>query len=268
MLGLIVVCAETGAGLTPHALLDALLGAPLLARGIAGALPTDEAVTGVLVVPADLVDKVKAEVIERFGLDEVDRVVAGGPDRKSALQAGLDALPADVDVVVVQEGARVLTPVGLVDKVVAAARAAADDNAAAVPAVVLKDVIGADEQGTLMSLDVRPQLRALQGPSAFKLAALKNALQAGAANNGGHDGGDFSEVEACARAGGSVTLVAGDDDNRLLRDAADASRALEVFARRAADYAFVYPSDLLPDDPLQKALDPSEARTGNGQSGS
>ena len=28
----------------------------------------------------------------------------------------------------------------------------------------------------------------------------------------------------------------------------------------AADYAFVYPSDLLPDDPLQGVLDPSEAR--------
>jgi hypothetical protein len=49
-----------------------------------------------------------------------------------------------------------------------------------------------------------------------------------------------------------------------VRDAADTSRALEVFSRRAADYAFVYPADLLPDDPLQKALDPAEARTSNG----
>ena len=256
MLGLIVVCAETGAGLAPHALLDALLGAPLLARGIAGALPTDEAVTGVLVVPADLVDKVKAEVIERFGLDEIDRVVAGGPDRKSALLAGLEALPADVDLVVVQEGARVLTPVGLCDRVVAAARAGSGSDGA-VPAIVLRDVVGADEGGTLMSLDVRPHLRALQGPSVFKLAALKAALAT-------TSDGEFSEVEVCVRNGGTIALVAGDDDNRLLRDAADASRALEVFARRAADYAFVYPSDLLPDDPLAKALDPSETRTGNG----
>ena len=255
MLGLIVVCAETGAGLPPHALLDALLGAPLLARGIAGALPTDEAVTGVLVVPADLVDKVKAEVIARFGLDEIDRVVAGGPDRKSALLAGLEALPADVDVVIVQEGARVLTPVGLCDRVVAATRAGSG-SVGAVAAVTLHDVVGADEGGTLMSLDVRPQLRALQGPSAFKVATLKAALAAATE-------GDFSEVEVCVKAGATIALVAGDDDNRLLRDAADASRALEVFSRRAADYAFVYPSDLLPDDPLAKALDPSEARTGS-----
>lgn len=257
MLGLIVVAAETGTGLSPHALLESLLGAPLLARGIAGALPTDEAVTGVLVVPADLVDKVKAEVVDRFGLDEIDRVVAGGPDRKGAIQAGLDALPGDVDIVVVQEGARALTPVGLVDKVVAAVRALSDDNAGAVAAVVCRDVIGADEGGSLISLDVRPSLRVLQGPAAFKLGALKAAVSSS-------PDGEFSEVEACARGGGTVTLVAGDDDNRLLRDNADTSRALEVFSRRAADYAFVYPSDLLPEDPLQKALDPSEARTGNG----
>lgn len=260
MLGLIVVAAETGTGLSPQALLDGLLGAPLLARGIAGALPTDEAVTGVLVVPADLVDKVKAEVVDRFGLDEIDRVVAGGPDRRSALQAGLDALPADVDVVIVQEGARALAPVGLVDRVVAAVRAISDDNAAAVAAVAAKDVIGADEGGSLVSLDVRPNLRVLQGPAVFKRGALSAAVAGGSA---GSDG-DFSEVESCARGGGTVSLVAGDDDNRLLRDGADASRALEVFSRRAADYAFVYPADLLPDDPLQKALDPSEARTSNG----
>jgi hypothetical protein len=82
------------------------------------------------------------------------------------------------------------------------------------------------------------------------VATLKAAL----------DGEGADEIEAVARSGASVALVEGDDDNHLLRGSADLSRALEVFSRRAADYAFVYPSDLLPDDPLQKALDPSEAR--------
>lgn len=246
MLGLIVITADTGAGLSPVSLLEPLLGAPLLARGIAGALPTGEAVTGVLVVPAELVERAKAEVIERFGLDEIDRVVAGGPDRKSAIAAGLAALPADVDIVIVQEGARCLVPVKLADAVVAAARSAD----AAIPGVSFKDVVGADEGGSLVALDVRPSLRSLQGPAAYKVATLRAALASDAAD----------EIEAVARTGATVALVDGDDDNRLLRSSADLSRAIEVFSRRAADYAFVYPSDLLPDDPLQKALDPSEAR--------
>lgn len=247
MLGLIVLTADAGAGLPSRSLLDQLLGAPLLARAIAGGLPTDEAVTGVVVVPADLVDTVRTDVVERFGLDEIDRVVAGGPDRKSALLAGLSALPADVDLVVVQEGGRVLTPVGLVDAVVKAARA----SDAAIAAVTAADLIAADESGTLIPLDSRPSLRVLQGPAAYKLAVLKSALETQI---------DDDEVEAVAKAGGSVTLVEGDDDNRLLRSGADVSRALEVFSRRAADYAFVYPSDLLPDDPLHTALDAGEAK--------
>lgn len=251
MLGLIVLAAENGTGLAPHALLDALLGAPLLARGIAAALPGDEAVTGVLVVPGDLVERVKADVVDRFGLDEIDRVVAGGPSRRAALLAGLDALPADVDYVLVQEAARVLVPTGLPDRVAAAARGA--DGAA--PAVALRDAVVADEGASLMSVDIRPRLRALQGPQCFKLAALKAAL-------GGADD-ERSEAELVAQAA-SVHLVAGDDDNLLLRDSADVGRALEVFSRRAVDFAFLYPRDLLPEDPLAKALDPGEARDGAG----
>jgi 2-C-methyl-D-erythritol 4-phosphate cytidylyltransferase len=247
MLGLIVITADAGAGLPPQALFDPLLGAPLLARGVAAALPTGEAVTAVLVVPNDLIERAKADVVDRFGLDEVDRVVAGGPDRKAAIKAGLAALPDDVDVVLIQEGARCLVPVKVADAVVAAARA----GDAAVPAAPLRDLVAADEGGSLVALDVRPSLRALQGPAAFKRATLAAALAAD---------GDAPELEAAARAGANVALIDGDDDNRLLRDSADVGRAIEVFSRRAADYAFIYPSDLLPDDPLQKALDPSEAR--------
>jgi 2-C-methyl-D-erythritol 4-phosphate cytidylyltransferase len=248
MLGLIVICADQGSGLGPHALLDPLLGAPLLARGVAAGLPADTGVTGVLVVPADLVERVRTDVIERFGLDEVDRVVAGSPDRRAALLAGLQALPGDVELVVVQEGARVLAPAGLVDRVAAAAQAAD----AAVPAVDAVDVVAAGDGDTLVAVEQRARLRVLQGPAVWKVAALR-AARAGA-------DGDAHEIDVAVRGGARVAVVAGDDDNRLLRDSADVSRALEVFARRAADYVFVYPQDLLPDDPLQKALDPTEDR--------
>jgi 2-C-methyl-D-erythritol 4-phosphate cytidylyltransferase len=257
MLGLIVLCPEEGAGLPPHALLDSLLGAPLLARGIAGALPADDGVTGVLVVPADLADRAKLDVVDRFGLDEVDRIVVGGPDRASALRAGLEALPADVDLVVVQEGARALAPIGLVDRVAAALRTVRADGRpvdVAAPALAPPDVVVVDEDGVVVPLDARPRLRVLQGPSVWRVAALRSVVGSGSAD----------DVEGAARAGHVVALVDGDGDNRLLRDAADVSRAVEVFARRAADYVFVYPADLLPDDPLQKALDPVEARTLEG----
>lgn len=262
MLGLIVLTSENGTGLAPHALLDPLLGVPLLARGIAAALPGDEAVTGVLVVPGDLVDRVKVDIVDRFGLDEIDRVVAGGADRKASLRAGLDALPSDVDYVLVHEGARVLVPTGLPDKVAAAARGAD----AAVPAGPLRDVIVADEGGALVSLDVRPSLRVVQGPQCFRVTSLKAAITQAADQTMTDAGAEKNEAELVAQSGASVALVPGDEDNLLLRDAADVSRALEVFSRRAVDYAFLYPRDLLPEDPLAKALDPNEPRTVEGES--
>lgn len=258
MLGLIVLCPENGAGLAPQALLEPLLGVPLLARGIAAALPADEAVTGVLVVPPDLVDRVKADIVDRFGLDEIDRVVAGGPDRRSALRAGLEALPADVDFVLVQEGARVLAPSGLADRVAAAARTAD----AAVPASLVRELVVADEGGALVPLDVRPQLRVVQGPQCYRMSTLKAAL-----SSAGADDPDRAEPELVAQSGASVTMVLGDDDNVLLEDPADVSRALEVFSRRAVDYAFLYPRDLLPEDPLAKALDPGEPRDAEATNG-
>jgi len=191
---------------------------------------------------------VRADVIERFGLDEIDRVVAGGPDRRAALLAGLQALPSDVELVIVQEGARALAPAGLVDRVVAAARSAD----AAVPTVDAIDVVAAGDGDTLVAVEQRSRLRVLQGPSVWKVAALKAVLASSS--------DDAPETDVAVRDGVRVAVVPGDDDNRLLRDSADVSRALEVFARRAADYVFVYPQDLLPDDPLQKALDPTEDR--------
>jgi 2-C-methyl-D-erythritol 4-phosphate cytidylyltransferase len=245
MLGLIVVAPESGPGMRPDELLEPLLGAPLLSRAIASALPTNDAVTGVLVVPADIVEKVRAEAVARFALDEVERVVGGGPDLVSALRAGLDALPDDVTTVIVQNASSVLAPTGLADRVVEAL----GDAGAAAPAAEIPGHVAADEDGTLMPLEIRPRLRRLQGPQVFTRERLNDAL--GAQTDGARDA-----AQLLVAVGGTVALVDGDPDNEILESAADVSRAVEVFARRAVDYAFVYPKDLLPDDPLRKALEP------------
>ena len=59
-------------------------------------------------------------------------------------------------------------------------------------------------------------------------------------------------------AGNPLVIVDGDEDNLLISSPADLGRAVEVFSRRAVDYAFVYPKDLLPEDPLASALAPGE----------
>lgn len=243
MLALIVLAPERGCGLPPLALLEPLLGAPLLARSVAAALPVDEAVTGVLAVPGALAERVRAEVLERFGLDEVDHIVDAGVDRRSALTAALEALPAEVDHVVVQEGARVLVPGGLVERVVAAAR---QRGGSAIPVIASRGLVRTDAGGHVARVDDAAGLKTLQGPACYRVDQLRAALASQQ---------EFeSELELLLAAGGVVTPVEGDDDNFLLCRDADVSRAVEVFARRAVDFAFIYPRDLLPDDPLARAL--------------
>jgi 2-C-methyl-D-erythritol 4-phosphate cytidylyltransferase len=245
MLGLIVVAPENGQGLSPDALLEPLLGVPLLSRAIGGALPTSEPVYAVLVVPADLVERVRVEAVERFGLDEVEQVCAGGPDLIGALRAGLEALPPEVERVLVQLASRVLAPLELCDRVLAAL----PDEGAAAPAAAVSGLAVAEEDGRLSPLEIRPRIKLLQGPQAFTRGCLARVLE----DQCGDD-----PAESAALAGVHVALVEGDPDNLLLAVPADVSRAVEVFSRRAVDYAFLYPRDLLPEDPLKRALGPGE----------
>jgi 2-C-methyl-D-erythritol 4-phosphate cytidylyltransferase len=262
MLGLIVVAPESGPGLAPHALLEELLGAPLLTRAIASALPTLQPVTGVLVVPDDLVEQVRAEVVDRFALDEIDKVVGGGPDRAAAVKAGLAELPADVETVIVHDGSFVLAPVGLVDR---ALEAAADKPGAAPVRAIRSAVVRADGE-RLARVDGVDALRVLQSPVVLKAASLRAALGVEGGEDRSHGFEGESPALWVAQQGDEVALVDGDVDNIRLSASADVSRAVEVFSRRAVDYAFVYPKDLLPDDPLAKALhEGAEAAVGNGE---
>ncbi len=258
MLGLIVVAVDGSDGLAAHAVLDELLGVPVLARSIAGALPADESVTGVLVVPQELCDKVQADVVERFGFDEIDRVVSGGPGMAAAVQAGLSALPDDVETVIVQHGAQALCPMGLVERVVQAAR----DGGAAAPGVRLLGTVVNAAGDDVEAAAGGHNLRQLQGPQAFAVGDLKEAV-----GNAG-DGAAVSQDPAqwALAAGGKLAVIDGDADNMLLRDAADVGRAIEVFSRRAVEFPFVYPRDLLPDDPLADALAPGDSGEGQGAS--
>ncbi len=117
----------------------------------------------VLVVPAD---DVNAD-------DEpaVDIVVAGGATRSASVRAGLAAVPADAEVVLVHDGARPLGSHGLFRAVVDAVLAGAD---AVVPAVAVVDTI-TDLHGVPVDRDA---LRAVQTPQGFRASALR-AVHAG-----------------------------------------------------------------------------------------
>lgn len=149
---------------------------------------------GVILVvpPAHLEDETPA----------ADVVVAGGASRSDSVRAGLAAVPAGADVVVVHDAARPFAAPALFEAVVACVRQGAD---AAIPGMPIVDTVKRVVGGRVVGTVDREGLVTVQTPQAFAAGALRRA-HAG----GGEATDDAALVE---EAGGQVVVVPGDPAN-------------------------------------------------------
>ena len=126
------------------------------------------------------------------------QVVAGGATRVESVRLALEALPPAVDVVLVHDAARALTPLHLVQSVI---DAVVNGAAAVVPVVAVADTIKeVDDRGVVSRTVDRSRLRGVQTPQGFRRDVLE-AAHAAAATDDATD--DASLVEATG-----VTVVA------------------------------------------------------------
>ena len=127
-------------------------------------------------------------------------VVTGGPTRQESVRRALAALPEDVDIVLVHDAARPLTPPAVTDRVVAALR---DGAQVVVPAVEVVDTLREVSGATSRTLD-RAAIRAVQTPQGFRAEVLRRA-HAAADHDLATDDASMAE-----RLGVPVDLVEGD----------------------------------------------------------
>lgn len=200
-MGVVVVAAGAGTRLgadRPKAFVE-MEGVTILERAVSGVLqaPVDELV---VVVPESLVAEA-TELVDPLRPEEVDvTVVAGGAERTDSVAAGLAALSEGVDVVLVHDAARCLTPVAVFERVLAALTAGA---AGAIPGVPVVDTIKVvDAAGVITATPLRESLRAVQTPQGFDRAVLVAAHASGAVATD-----DAALVEAL---GHDVVVVEGD----------------------------------------------------------
>lgn len=154
-----------GAG-TPKALL-LLAGEPLLVHAVRGLRAAPSVGPIVLAAPADCVDVV-AELLASY--DVV--VVPGGAERQDSVRTALAALPPAVDLVLVHDAARALTPPGLVEDVVAALVAGVD---AVVPVLPVTDTVKRVDGDRVIATVDRSHLRSVQTPQGFRRSVLDEA---------------------------------------------------------------------------------------------
>ncbi|WP_375541466.1 2-C-methyl-D-erythritol 4-phosphate cytidylyltransferase [Quadrisphaera sp. INWT6] len=132
----------------------------------------------VLVVPAGREGEALALVagVPGAGAAAV-RAVPGGADRRSSVAAGIAALDAGVDVVLVHDAARCLTPPAQVADVAAAVAAG---HEAVVPGLAVTDTVrstglpGSSGEAGSVQLD-RAVLRLVQTPQGFRRDVLERA---------------------------------------------------------------------------------------------
>ena len=135
----------------------------------------------------------------------VDAAVTGGASRAESVRAGLGAVPANTEIVVVHDAARPLASAALFAAVLDAVRDGAD---AAVPGVPVADTIKRVEHDRVTETLARDGLVAVQTPQAFRADVLRAAhAPAGDATD------DAALVEA---AGGTVVVVPGEATNLKL----------------------------------------------------
>ena len=139
-------------------------------------------------------------------------VVAGGTERADSVAAGLAALPAACELVLVHDAARPFVDALLIDRVISGARA----GHAVVPALPVTDTIketDAADPGRVARTVPRDNLRRAQTPQGFPRRMLEDAHAA--ARSRGPRGGRSATDDAALveQAGGTVRLVTGDPGN-------------------------------------------------------
>lgn len=197
--GALVPAAGSGARLGPGdpKALRLLAGEPLLLHAVRGLRRAADVGPVVVAAPAAQLERVRALLRE---LDVV--VVVGGAERQDSVRAALAALPAAVDLVLVHDAARCLTPVAVVERVVAALRDGAD---AVVPVLPLADTVKQVDGDRVVTTVDRSALRVVQTPQGFRRAVLERVH----GSTGPVLTDDAGLVEA---AGGTVRTVAGADE--------------------------------------------------------
>lgn len=177
----------------------------------------------VVIVPSGDEAYCRDEIVERYGLSKVTRIVAGGATRQESVACGLRALGRDVTMAVIHDAARPFVMTALLERVIDAAAA----SGAAIAALPVVDTLKrrSPTDGGAITVD-RDGLWAAQTPQAFRHSLLIEAYERAAAD--GFIGTD--DASLVERLGQPVTLVEGHPTNIKITTPDDFQVAAELLS--------------------------------------
>ena len=175
----------------------------------------------VVVAPAGREGDALTDALEAAGeRRDLVTVVTGGSSRQDSVAAGLAAVWGDVEIVLVHDAARALTPPEVFDRVVAAVAAGED---AVLPVLPVVDTIKRVRARSVVGVVDRDELAAAQTPQGFSRDILETAYRVADA--------EFTDDAALVQAAGhEVFTVAGDALSFKVTTPADLERARAAVA--------------------------------------
>lgn len=176
-----------------------------------------------LIVPAADVQFCRSELVERYRLEKIGGVLAGGAERQDSVRIGLEACgAADQDVILVHDGVRPFFPKEQIGPLVQQAAV----EGAALLAIRAQDTIKEVFDGMVRATLDRRLLWLVQTPQAFLCERLREAHRRAHAN--GHVGtDDASLIEWC---GWPVAVLTGHPHNLKITTPADLALARALLA--------------------------------------
>jgi 2-C-methyl-D-erythritol 4-phosphate cytidylyltransferase len=158
------------------------------------------------VVPSDEIDFCRINVVEKYGIDKVKQIVAGGAERQNSVLNALRAIDfADDDVVLIHDGVRPFVP----DHAVARSIEIALEFDGAVTAVPVKDTVKVVKDAMIVETPSREALWLAQTPQTFRYALIRAAHELA-------DSEEFigtDDASLMERMGRTVHVVIGDYRN-------------------------------------------------------
>jgi len=160
----------------------------------------------ILVVPDKWVEYTEAEIVDKFNIKKVSKVIAGGAERQESVRNGFSTLSTKPEIVAVHDGVRPFVTLDIIDEVITEAA----NSGGAIAAIPATDTIKQSSPEHIIENTVpRNKIWFAQTPQAFKYEILKEAFEK--ASEDGYLGTD--EAELVERLGREVKLVLGSKNN-------------------------------------------------------
>ncbi len=196
-------------------------GVPMILRTVRALAASDKVDKIVVVTRKDLVHEVIRLCTET---EKLVGVIEGGNTRTESVQRGLEALPSEMELVAIHDGARPLVTTQIIDEAICAA----EEMGAAAPAIAVYDTIKRAENGLVLDTPDRSKLFAVQTPQVFSVEKITGALRE-AQERGLILTDDCSAAEA---AGFPVRLTRGSTENMKVTTPVDLALAEAILQWR------------------------------------